>query len=40
MYKINWYMKSYVQDTAQRIWVTNWLTKYSIVNDEKITNLD
>ena len=35
MYKINWYIKSYVQDTAQRIWVTNWFAKYSHVNDEK-----
>ena len=35
MYKINWYIKSYVQDTAQSIWVTNWFAKYSNVNDEK-----
>ena len=35
MYKINWYIKSYVQDTAQRIWVTNWLAMYSNVNDKK-----
>ena len=35
MYKINCYIKSYVQDTAQRIWVTNWFAKYSNVNDEK-----
>ena len=40
MYKINWYIKSYVQDTAQSIWVTNWFAKHSNVNDEKNTNLD
>ena len=37
MYKMNWYIKSYVQDTAQSIWVTNWFAKYSNVNDEKKT---
>ena len=35
MYKINWYIKSYVQDTAQIILVTNWFAKFSNVNDEK-----
>ena len=35
MYKINWYIKSYVQDTVQRMWVTNLFAKYSNVNDEK-----
>ena len=35
LYKINWYIKSYVQDTAQRIWVTNWFAMFSNVNDEK-----
>ena len=35
MYEINWYIKSYVQDTAQRTWVTNWFAMYSNVNNEK-----
>ena len=40
MYKANRYTKPYVLDSAQRIYVKTWLTKYSDVNDEKITNLD
>ena len=35
MYKIIWYIKPYVYETLQRIWIITWLTKYSNVNDKK-----
>ena len=34
MYKIDWFIKSYVYGNFQRIWGKIWLTKHSNVNDE------